>query len=255
MGAGQGCEIKSFHSACQIHECAESVRILGQKGISPSKQFKVELKKGTTYNGQPVQSCFVKCWIERLYKTGYEKALDYEMWVYANCIRKLVDYNVCPNFSLYYAKGKRCTFQDILRITSKAKLDEGLLIDALNKIKYLSDKHLEKKEDERDFSRVLRTHGRSDLDSTPKDWTYRLLVAEFLEGQSVAEYLETKQTLDDEVWNILLQISIGCYAMFLSRMTHNDLTSNNIILVDTNEMITYKVNHRLYTIKIGRAHV
>jgi hypothetical protein len=258
MGAGQGCEIQSFHSACQIHECATSAEMMKSSGFSPSRQFKVKLKNGTKYNDKPVQYCFVKCWIERLYKTSYEKALDYEMWVYANCIRKLVDYQVCPNFSLYYARGKRCTFQDISNIALKGEnLEEGALLDALKATKHKSDKHLatiaESKNGEHDFSRVLRKRKNEHVMSTPKDWTYRLLVAEFLEGQSVADYLKSKLTLDAEVWNILLQTSIGCYAMFLSRMSHNDLFHlNNIMLVDTNETISYKVNDDHYTIDVTK---
>jgi hypothetical protein len=137
------------------------------------------------------------------------RALNYEMWVYSHVVRSLVDNRVCPNFNRYLFQGKRCKKENLLAISNNAF--KGMHI----------------RESEQD---------------------YRLLVTEYLHGMTIAEYLRKKLVLDEEVWLILCQLAIACYALFLSKTTHNDLHAGNVMLVPNKDPITYNINDEICTI-------
>jgi hypothetical protein len=229
------CKIDEFKSACEIHKCTSRADIL-EPGQSPSQPLVLYLDRGTSYNGHLIDKCFVKFWIE----TGNISDIiqNYEAWVYANCTRQLVDYNVCPNFVLYYARGKGCTFNDIHQITKGYQEDQLVqLLEQLDKKSY--ERHDEIKGEDSPVRNAINL----------RDLRYSMLVTESIQGDTFLTYMQN-HGLDPEFWNILLQVAIGCYALVLSRTVHNDLHPNNIILVDTNEIITYKVNDKHYTINV-----
>jgi len=207
------CQLDRFKSACDIHVCVSRVEEIQQekKGASPSNGLILTLKAGTTYNGDAIEKCFLKFWRNSKAKQQNQNqiwALNYEMWVYSHVIRSLVDNRVCPNFSRYLAKGKRCSKpKELLKLLGN---DE-------------EEKDLQEKED------------------------YRLLVTEYLDGTTLREYLKEKKQLDVDGWLILFQLAVACYALFLSRTTHNDLHDGNVILVENEAVITYDIEGKICT--------
>jgi hypothetical protein len=92
--------------------------------------------------------------------------------------------------------------------------------------------------------------GDSDLTSTfnkdlirynypDEKYKYDLLLLENTNGENLSMWLinkNNKANFNTEIWNIIFQISAGCYAMSLSKMVHNDLHASNIFI---QELETY----------------
>lgn len=154
------------------------------------------------------------------------KGLNYELWVYSHVIRVLVDQRVCPNFSRYLGHGKRCTLENLTNF-SNPSFEASEITKTIQKMK---DKNL--------------------IFDEKANAEYRMLVTEFAHGPTVENYLASAE-FGYTVWEILLQIAIACYALFLSKTMHNDLHSANIILVRNEAPITYIIDSETYTINPG----
>jgi hypothetical protein len=241
--AAVDCRLDRYQSACDIHQCVRSVNLIPStsKGLSPSNGFILTMKNNVTYNGAKIAHCFLKTWDNNhkglLVDNGSTRlqiyALNYEMWVYGNVIRSLVDDRICPNFNRYLAHGKHCKNSALLRITHKHAPEtsyeswwDNLVKDGIQK------------------GYTILDYQDSILDDQ------RLLVTEYLNGQTVQDYLQNpkKKSLDVEVWLILFQLAVACYALFLSRTAHNDLHSGNVMLVKNDALITYIIDGDTYTI-------
>ena len=48
--------------------------------------------------------------------SGELYGLNYELNIYKDIIRPIVDLNICPNFVKYLASGEKCSFNDLLNI-------------------------------------------------------------------------------------------------------------------------------------------
>lgn len=221
----ESCKLDRFQSACELHVCVANVRgLVGDavKGASPSGKWIVALKNGTTYDDQKIGRCFLKFWSNQGTRLPVD-GLKYELLVNVKVIRVLVDQGVCPNFSRYLGHGEKCNMEDLHHIATTGKFP-GDSWEIINQVRDLDP-------------------GSGDTGSD-----FSILVTEFHDGLRVEEYFQRKRD-DAEIWEILLQLAIACYALFLSKTAHNDLHHGNVMLVENDSIITYKVEQQVYTIK------
>lgn len=221
----ESCKLDRFQSACELHVCVANVRgLVGDavKGASPSGKWIVALKNGTTYDDQKIERCFLKFWSNQGTRLPVD-GLKYELLVNVDVIRVLVDQRVCPNFSRYLGHGEQCNMEDLHHIATTGKFP-GDSWEIINQVRDL------------------------DPDSGDTGSDFSILVTEFHDGLRVEEYFQRNRD-DAEIWEILLQLAIACYALFLSKTAHNDLHHGNVMLVENDSIITYKVEQQAYTIK------
>ena len=109
MGNKQAClELTEMSDACALARCVERVQgIVPPASASASDTWLLTLSNAK-YNGQPVRQAFLKFWI------APNAPLDFELRVYAELIRPLIDLKVSPHFVKFYARGERCTFSNLV---------------------------------------------------------------------------------------------------------------------------------------------
>lgn len=206
--------LDGLRNACELRSCVEL--ILG--GSNPTylndfNHWHLSLNAGTTYKGTPMTTCTLQFWDENIQGSAH---YNYHQWVYVNVIRTLVDEGVCPLFLRYLAHGKRCnvtTLQNIVDISAH--------------------------------------NGESHPDFIGSGGTYRLLLMEQEGTLTLQSYFDQdkQKILGVNLWGILLHIAIACYALFLAKTAHNNLTSSNVQLVQRFQPTTFQINLKEYTIK------
>jgi hypothetical protein len=89
------------------------------------------------------------------------------------------------------------------------------------------------------------------------NWKYNLLINETYNKSTLSfdkwfrSEIDSTDIISFEVWHVILQICIGCYAMSLSKMVHNDLHSGNIMIEtsDSYKEVTYVIDGNVYKFK------
>jgi hypothetical protein len=79
------------------------------------------------------------------------------------------------------------------------------------------------------------------------NYRYSLLLLKNTEGKTLRKWLSKKRDIinfEEELWNVIFQITAACYAMSLSKMIHNDLHAGNIFIqeLDTITDFLYNIN-------------
>ena len=143
MGISSSCELNLTDDACEIHKCLTSVVGLPSNSNSPSDTW--ILNMNATYDGIPIQTAFLKFFInpETIYQSenafctrnscrfktevpiGSLKALHYEVRVYRDVIRPLLDANICPHFIKYLGGATECTFLNLYKMLLKNGDDDA----------------------------------------------------------------------------------------------------------------------------------
>ena len=136
--------LNRFANACEMRACIRAVRGLPSTSMSPTDTWIVEFQPNTRYETEIVSEAFVKLWVTQgSYEAPSTQAflkdwrehtvplpppaalggprplntslagLDYELRVYEEIIRPLIDQGLCPNFVRYLGSGHNCTFQQV----------------------------------------------------------------------------------------------------------------------------------------------
>jgi len=220
------CRLDRYQSACELHRCVKTIQVNPTTGQSPSAQWILSLKPNSTYDDEPIEFCFLKFW-QNNNSSFSVRSLNYERWVYAHVIRHLVDQRVCPNFSRYLGQGTGCKFADLKKLAATGGISEQELLTTIETIA----------QKQWNANKKLLAHMED----------YRMLATEYIVGETLGEYSDRRE-FGYWMWEILLQLAIACYALFLSKTAHNDLHAGNIILVKNDSSITFKVEDDVYTI-------
>ena len=150
--------INSNISACKISDLVEETTGIQGDTASASDIWFLKLKQPINYDNNDIKDLFLKYTIdtkELNYITDYLNidlkesdidiksffnynmnqlnAVEYEMKVYNDIIKKLIDNNICPNFVKCISVGNSCSYNDLLNILTN---NDGTLIDSDGK-KYL----------------------------------------------------------------------------------------------------------------------
>ena len=109
---------------CNISNCIINIGGMAADSASPTDIWFLTFNGTTTYRGQNIRNAFLKLFVDidnthvapHTINTIEEiNGLKYELNIYKDIIRPLVDLNICPNFVKYLASGTNCSFDNLLR--------------------------------------------------------------------------------------------------------------------------------------------
>lgn len=248
---------KSFN-VCDMNKYIKKIKGLKSNSASPSDTWIVYFKDNITYNLNNIEKGFLKIFIDTDDTKQLEKlALKYELDIYKNVINNLIKYNICPNFVRYLSYGEKCSYENLLNILDgKLISDDNKLLD-LEECKYNLNRNinyiLNLKADRPSIQsekRMLRI-----FDFSKQPYKYNIILLEDMENSIffskwLREYGQ-KMDYEEELWNILFQITVACYSMSLCKLVHNDLHSGNIFIkyLDRETKFVYNINGEKIIIK------
>ena len=245
-------------NVCDINQYINKVSGIDSDSSSPTDIWLVKFNKDVKYKNTKIKNGFLKIFLEYTsldsdydYKNTL-KGLNYELDVYKDVIRPLIDYNICPNFIKYLASGKKCTYENLLNI-----LKNNLSNFNIDKIKLLLNRNLNCIYD----LCSSRFSIDNDRDIIPQDkirpsnsFRYNMILNEQIPKGSIkfANFLRNNNDQKMPFFlPIIFQIFTACYAMSLSKMVHNDLHAGNIFIeqLDKEDVFEYFINDNRYKIK------
>ena len=245
---------------CNMADNIENITGMVNNSASPSDNWFIEFKDDIIFKTKKIKYGFLKLFINpnTIPKTSdndtlidTSRGLEYEVNVYKYITQPLLDLKICPNFVTYIHSSLTCEYAEILDMLLDTLTNSGdvlraeTVINNLNKnISYMSNNMrktpaINLVEDSVDFissidSLELNT-GLIVYDYPDREYRYSLLLLENTKGETLSKWLSKKKytpTFETELWNIIFQITAACYAMSLSKMTHNDLHAGNIFIQD-----------------------
>ena len=114
-------------NVCNLGEITKKITGLSSNSSSPTDTWIVYFNDDVLYNYTYVNSGFLKIFIDDT-KTDNLLALKYELNIYKDVIRPLVDLNICPNFVKYLASSTNCSYNNLLNfLKGKVKKTDGSL--------------------------------------------------------------------------------------------------------------------------------
>ena len=255
---------------CKVNNCIIQVDGMESNSASPTDTWFLTFNDETTYDGVPVKKAFLKLFIDpentrdTLTSSVIDeiKGLEYELNVYKDIIRPLIDLDICPNFVKYLGSTKNCTYTDILNFLF-GKIEDAFgrkfsITECKQRLNYNILNCLVKKCNERPPINHNIGHKISEiLDPVKNSIRFDMLLTETKEGNVkyfdfinnvIIPKIDTARNI---LWETLFQIVAACYAMSLSKMVHNDLHSNNIFIEDLGDEKTflYVINDTPYILK------
>lgn len=249
--------IEQFYDACDIDKIIANATGLPSNSASPTDLLILTLDNNIKYQNESFSNkqVFMKFWINddmeiRKYisntlPSAYldnfimrNKALNYELMIYRDIIRILIDEKICTNFVRCLGSSSSCNVDLISNLMSKN-----------------SAVVLAKKNFRRNFQYILRglSNRPSLTDNTNllpagvtiadmvslgnsiDTFSIGCVISEYKTGISFADWYKTNRPTGftgptEDLKKILFQVCCGCYAMHLSRVVHNDLHLGNVRL-------------------------
>ena len=249
------CELTEYGNVCEMTQCLTSNVVgLSANSASPTDTWVVEFKDGTTHENNPIKNAFLKMWIsnETLKNLKSSKGddfkelmlkvsgLNYEVAVYRDILKLLIETNICPNFVKFLGASKNCMYTNIVEMSigrvgmflEKKDIQERLdtvygtsvaLAQPNSKLKRLkitekySDKTL--KIFEQGVPRKL----------VEEKFKYNIMANEVIKPGTVSLSQFLKNPENNSVKSkVIFQALAACYAMSCSKMCHNDLHLGNV---------------------------
>jgi hypothetical protein len=210
------------------------------------------------------------------------EGLEYEFLVYSNVIKPLIKQSVCPFFINVYGVAFNCSYNNITKLLTTYIGSGTLKSQALKHLKrnlglYLNDQKSVNVENpvpvnEKINVKIAKTIQGQKIKETievnvkdidpQNNLTFNMLITQNMRTTSTTfqEYLDsqflTKKTkvLTPEQWSYFFQAAIGCYALFCSKVAHNDLHTSNVFLQDlsTPKEIHYQIENRVYRLNMNK---
>jgi hypothetical protein len=257
MGVSQSCTLDQLSNLCQMHQCIAHIKGYKSNSASATDTWECELKPGTTFQGKPVLSTFMKIGInpasmpkpnaeqtalKRQMATDRIQAasgLMYEFQVYHDIVTPILDADICPNFLRSYLISYNCKYSDLLdslRIGLSPDIDPSEVHRHLNRNISFLYQGTEKRP---------AIQSRSDLDhqKPSSKLRYMVLTTEFNDVEDYWVWLSSPHTVRSRQ-AVLLQILMALYVMSKSKLMHNDLRAPNIFVqrLREPETWTYVIN-------------
>lgn len=265
---------------CKISDCISKIKGLPARTNSPTDLWIVTFNEGVNYENEPVTNGFMKLFLSpksfegplpidvdwgdsynqdterKMFYTG----LNYEIKVYRDIIRPLLDYKICPTFLKYISSAKNCDYKNLLDIVDKAGISKANLDRNLYILLALEDERAAIDDDDED-----EEYEDTQLEN-PEKYKYSWLLTKYIPkgtkdiGDFTVEYMKKPDTPEniDKFLVIYFQILVGCYALSLTHTTHNDLHAGNIFLEKYSDptddpenpnKITYVINDVIYILE------
>ena len=241
------CELDKTN-ICDISNCIVNVKGMDSNSASPTDTWFLYFKN-TFYKGEKVNEAFLKLFVDvDTYRPlpGYESVekelygLKYELKIYKDVIRPLIDYNICPNFIKYLASGEKCSYDNLLKFL-QGKVVVGKKVLTNKQVENILNKNISrcllKPCDIRDSIQTVENRITPRPNSSIK---YDMILNENINKKTVKylEWFRTGSKPASDLWETLFQMAAGCYAMSLSKTVHNDLHIGNLFIEDLGKKVS-----------------
>ena len=251
MGAGQSnIQVNEFSDACQIAKAVKQVKGLASNSASPSDTWILTLRNNVYYYDKKIGKVFMKYFIDpysfdtpktenqrNILSTNF--GLRYEIAVYKDIIKPLIDYRICPNFIRFISAGIGCKEDSLLLTLEKSGMTTKDATERLDRnIRYMANGAYGRPSI--NSSAIILPPREDGYGSTNKNWRYSILINEVLSPKTLSMYdysSELRYNYRDEsvpmlgrFFDSIFQILYACYCMNCSRVSHNDLHWKNIYI-------------------------
>ena len=236
---------KNSEKICNIAQCVNSIEGISSVSASPTDIWLVKFDKKTKYGGKRLKNGFMKIWLDESNVSGSIKhniqGLLYEIKVYRDIIKPLLDNNRCPNFVKYLGSSEGCSFEQMLNIASSNVKDRNATKRVLiRKAKRMMDKAPKNKP-------TITGVGKDSVDIMG-DIQYNFLLTEAVMKPVRSYYDAFLRNFKYIPWDALFQVFIACKAMSSVGLVHNDLHPDNVLIQAVDEhILTYKVGKKIYS--------
>ena len=248
---------------CKIYPYINKVEGFMADSASPTDIWNVSFKKNVLFKNNSISNAFMKLYIDPDslgYKSPELDGLNYEILIYRDLIKPLIDTHICSNFVLFINAGLRCSYYDLLNFLKGNLRKNGRIltdsecIDNLNRNIHIISKQLNKRPEIQNTTNLFK--GEIDI-SKNQNYKFNMIL-----NTNVSSSIKFNKWISDvfnndinnnieEFWNILFQICYACYCMSLSKMVHNDLHSGNVFIQDLKMKVEliYIINNEPVIIK------
>lgn len=254
------CELTEYSNVCEMAKCLTgNVVGLSSDSASPTDTWIVDFIDGTTHENEPIKNAFLKMWIsnETFKRTNTAEddkfqelmaknsGLNYEVAVYRDIVKPLIETNICTNFIKFLGAGKDCSFDDVVSMAMGSGNKSGISSyednvfstsviiandnNSIMKRKKITDTYTTEEVEKLEVSAPRKT--------VKEKFTYNIIANEVIKPgtMSLSEFLD--KTVDNVVKSkVIFQALAACYAMSCSKMIHNDLHLGNVYIEPLNEV-------------------
>ena len=261
--------IEQFSDACDINTIVNDVNGLASNSASPTDLLILNLKNDIRYQTKNFDNkqVFMKYWINDDMESrnyirnnlphGYlelfiqtNDALNYELMVYRDIIRVLVDEKICTNFVQCLGSSSSCSTGSILNLISKntgvTHPGNNLLRNIMYTLKHIPNRP-SVTNNTLSLPPGITPSEISILKNHIQKFSIGCVISEYRTGIAFEDwYMSNRTTHFEDMKKILYQVCCGCYAMHLSRVVHNDLHLGNVRLATSltplEKIFTYKTD-------------
>jgi hypothetical protein len=232
-------ELNADINICNMGECVAKLEGRESNSASPSDIWRLTLKPGVVgYKGLPIPCAWLKVFVSNprpdMRKTD---GLQYELRVYRDVVRRLVESRVCPNFVRYLASAEKCSFADMLRLVETNGVSPKQFRRSLY---YMTCPYKRGKRPVRPpINDEVTRKERADIKRwkiDPEKLKFGMLLTQDRRVVTLHEWLKNDVSIQDYAC-MMFQITAALRAMELSQFVHNDLHLNNI-LVELHDTVT-----------------
>ena len=241
-----------------LSKIVTNIKGLKSDSASPTDTWVLDIKETQiNYTNTKVNTAFAKIFVSpdslrRYIKDTRERyleqllipldALNYEIKVYEEIRDQLIVPKVSPCFVLMYGQGKNCSYDDMIRLLNansppipREHFNRNILYTLENKSGRPS----------------INSSAGAIYNNNVTRLDYNIIVSESLGGTKKFYEWFDKQNDTKDLWKVIFQVAIACYAMYCTRIAHNDLHSGNIFIADLGkeEMFIYRINGVDFVIK------
>jgi hypothetical protein len=249
---------------CILKNCIENIKGLPSNSASPTEQLLLTFKDNTIYLDPAlkipikIKNAFMKLFIEpESWKNEYRrthadelkivvdqfieeniiylKGLIYEHKIYKYITTPLIDNKICPHFVRYYmGSNKDC---DLDTIGEFLLIDKSIDIESAKRNFYYMFYFAADRPSINENDDMYVTEYEHPIPASA-NLKINYIITQAVSSTTITfeDYLNNYQRLsiDNQTKNapilftLLFQIALACYAMELSKMTHNDLHTENI---------------------------
>ena len=253
MGAGQSINLSENDDFCRLPEITKEVKGLSSNSSSPSDTWIITTNDNVYYDNQRIEKIFMKYFINPEYLKDtlkfqpnpqqektlvFNAGLLYELYIYKDVIRPLIDYNVCDNFIKFLGTGINCPYESLYESLKSLNFQDKEYNIQRNVV-YMSNLKRNRPAITNIKEKFIPAPNVFNVNA--KNMKYMFIMNEAIKPTTVTleEYLLSKSVQIDVC--VLFQIVYTCYAMYTTGMAHNDLHAGNcyIEVLDPPQILTY----------------
>lgn len=256
--SGSRININEYSDGCYLPIVTNKVNGLSSNSSSPTDTWVIDTKQGVYYDNERVNKIFLKYFIDpyslppqlqnnqmALYKDI--QGLRYEVSMYRDVIRPLIDYKISPHFVKYYGSGYSCNKSNMINTLIEGGFSQE---DAKNGLKnntlYIGNRWKERPAIQKNAKKdpvwftdpEIFYNKKSDIDVN-----YTLLMNEVIPQNAITYSDLFMNNSNTDLFRFLYPVFYSCYCMCLSKANHNDLHFGNIYVIPraSSKVIRYDV--------------